>query len=67
MEFPVSFGKRHAAPAVSVIDPHVSLPIGIDRLLDKREVNPVLLHELMHARRRDYLIRLLYERALCAL
>jgi len=65
---PVSFGKRYSAPAVSgVINPHVSLPLGIDRLLDERELNAVLLHELTHARRRDNLIRLLYEGALCAL
>jgi beta-lactamase regulating signal transducer with metallopeptidase domain len=65
---PVSFENRHPAPAVSgVLYPRISLPLGIDRLLDKQELNAVLLHELTHARRRDNLIRLLYEGALCAL
>jgi beta-lactamase regulating signal transducer with metallopeptidase domain len=43
------------------------LPIGIDRVLNQREFDAVLLHELAHARRRDNLIRLLYEFSLCAL
>jgi beta-lactamase regulating signal transducer with metallopeptidase domain len=65
---PVSFDNRHPAPAVSgVLSPHILLPMGIDRLLDQREFDAVLLHELAHARRRDNLIRLLYELSLCAL
>jgi len=65
---PVSFADGHPAPAVSgVLYPHISLPLGIDRLLDQKELNAVLLHELAHARRRDNLIRLVYECVLCAL
>jgi beta-lactamase regulating signal transducer with metallopeptidase domain len=65
---PVSFCNGHPAPAVSgVLYPHISLPLGIDRLLDHRELKAILLHELAHARRRDNLIRLLYEAALSAL
>jgi bla regulator protein blaR1 len=65
---PVSFGGRQAGPAVrGVLSPHILLPIGIDRLLNQREFDAVLLHEVAHARRRDNLIRLLYEISLCAL
>lgn len=64
---PVSFGDEHASPAVrGVLYPHILLPAGIDRLLDRQEFNAVLIHELAHARRRDNLIRLLYEVSLCA-
>jgi beta-lactamase regulating signal transducer with metallopeptidase domain len=64
---PVSFDARHRAPAVcGIFKPCILLPIGIDRLLNQREFDAVLLHELAHARRHDNLIRLLYELSLCA-
>ena len=65
---PVSFDNRYPAPVVSgILNPHISLPMGIDRLLNRRELNAVLLHEMAHARRRDNLIRLVHEASLCAL
>ena len=65
---PVIFDERHPVPSVhGLLYPHILLPIGIDHLLSHREFNAVLLHELVHARRRDNLIRLLYELSLCVL
>lgn len=65
---PVSFGDRHPGPAVrGILFPHILLPSGIDRLLNSREFQAVLIHELAHAKRRDNLVRLLYEALLCAL
>lgn len=65
---PVCFAARRPAPAVNgLFRPHILLPLGIDRVLDQREFRAVLLHEIVHARRRDNLIRLFYEFSLCAL
>lgn len=65
---PVRFAEGQEAPAVNgILRPHISLPSGIDQLLSKHELNAVLVHEVTHARRRDNLIRLIYEVALCAL
>jgi bla regulator protein blaR1 len=65
---PVSFDSRHPAPAVGgVLYPRILLPTGIDRLLNGQELNAVLLHEVAHAKRRDNLVRLLYEVSLCTL
>lgn len=64
----VRFGDARQGPAVNgILHSHISLPLGIDRLLSERELNSVLMHELTHARRHDNLIRLMYEITLCVL
>ena len=65
---PVRFATPGQSPAVEgVLRPHISLPRGIERLLSEQELDAVLIHELTHAKRRDNLIRLVYEVGLCAL
>lgn len=63
-------GERHrerTAPAVEgILRPRIHLPRGIDAILTAEELDAVVLHEERHARRRDNLIRLGYELALCA-
>jgi beta-lactamase regulating signal transducer with metallopeptidase domain len=64
----VIFDSMYLAPAVGgVLYPRILLPVGIDRLLNRQELDAVLLHEMAHAKRRDNLIRLLYEVSVCAL
>jgi hypothetical protein len=64
----VRFTSDQEGPAVKgVLRPHISLPLGIDRVLTERELNAVLLHEVTHARRRDNLIWLIQEVGQCLL
>ncbi len=65
---PVSFAGVGRAPSVDgILRPRISLPEGIERLLNERELDAVLVHEVTHARRRDNLIRLIHEVGLCGL
>jgi len=65
---PVRLSAMGESPFVDgVLRPHISVPQGVDRLLSEAELDAVLIHEVIHARRRDNLIGLLYELALCGL
>ena len=65
---PVTLSAAEQGPSVDgVLRPHISLPLGIHRLLNDRELDAVLIHELTHAKRRDNLIGLIHEIALCGL
>jgi beta-lactamase regulating signal transducer with metallopeptidase domain len=58
---------RRGPTVIGLLHAQICLPVGIDRLLSDLELDSVLMHELTHARRRDNLIRLAYELALCVL
>jgi beta-lactamase regulating signal transducer with metallopeptidase domain len=65
---PVTLSAAGQGPSVDgVLRPHICLPLGIDRLLSDRELDAVLIHEVIHAKRRDNLLRLIHEIALCGL
>lgn len=65
---PVTTSATGQGPSVDgVLRPHISLPVGIDHLLTAGELEAVLLHEVTHARRRDNLVGLIHEIALCVL
>lgn len=65
---PVKLSAAGQGPSVDgVLRPHISLPAGIDQVLTEGELEAVLIHEVTHARRRDNLIGLMHELALCAL
>jgi hypothetical protein len=64
---PVLFKASGGVPAVDgLLRPRIELPAGIHRLLTAPELDAILIHELTHARRRDNLIRLVHEIAVCA-
>jgi hypothetical protein len=63
---PVRFEPSGGIPSVDgLLRPRIALPAGIHRVLTAPELDAILLHELTHARRRDNLIRLLHEIAVC--
>ncbi|MBV9620722.1 MAG: M56 family metallopeptidase [Gammaproteobacteria bacterium] len=65
---PVTFSTAAQCPSVGgLLRPHISLPLGVDGLLTRNELDAVLMHEVTHARRRDNLIGLVHEIALCGL
>jgi len=65
---PVRLSATGQEPSVDgLLRPYISLPLRVERLLSKKELDAVLIHEITHARRRDNLIGLLYEVALCGL
>jgi Zn-dependent protease with chaperone function len=59
--------NRVSPAVVGLVRPRIEVPRAVRGLLDPQELDAVVAHEQRHARRRDNLIRLLYELSLCAL
>lgn len=65
---PVTLSATGHTPSVEgVLRPQIILPPGIDGLLTEKELDAVIIHEVTHARRRDNLVALIHEIALCGL
>lgn len=65
---PVTLSAAGQGPSVEgVLRPQIMLPPDIDDLLTDRELDAVLIHEVTHAKRRDNLVALIHEIALCGL
>lgn len=65
---PIETAAAHEPPAVvGLWRTRIRLPAGIEQRLSRAELEAVLLHEALHARRRDNLLRLLYEIGRCVL
>ena len=60
-------GSTETPSVDGLLHPRISLPNSIERLLTASELDAVLIHESAHARRRDNLIWLIHELALCLL
>jgi len=67
-DVPIILSAPGQGPSVEgVLRPHIALPRGIEGYLTERELDAVLIHEVTHARRRDNLVALIHEIALCGL
>jgi hypothetical protein len=65
---PVHITAGRTGPAVhGMVRTRICLPMGLESLLSRRELDAVLLHEVTHAKRRDNLLGLIHEVAQCVL
>jgi beta-lactamase regulating signal transducer with metallopeptidase domain len=65
---PIRLGAPGSGPVVDgIVRPRITIPGDLDAVLTGAELAAVLRHEVTHARRRDNLIALVHELALCVL